>query len=148
MSDDLTAPGSETADVASNDPVSVTNRMLTAGQRGSTIEAELPTLLDDDCTNWIPDVLPWGGQAHGRDKVLGRLALMFELFEVVVQSSEVQRFNEDESVLRAEVLYTSRKTGKSVAMPVIEFHRSRNGRIVHFDIYYKNPDLVAALAAE
>jgi hypothetical protein len=45
------------------------------------------------------------------------------------------------------VTFTSRASGKSVEMRLVEVYTVRNGLIVELDVYYKDPSAVAALLA-
>jgi ketosteroid isomerase-like protein len=44
--------------------------------------------------------------------------------------------------------FTSRVTGESVDMPIVEMTHIRDGKLVEVDVYYKTPSQIAELVAK
>jgi uncharacterized protein len=50
--------------------------------------------------------------------------------------------------LRFSLTFTSRATGKSVEMNLVEIYTLANDTIIDLDVYYKDPSAVTALLGE
>jgi uncharacterized protein len=104
-------------------------------------------LLHDDFVVYEAGGLPYSGEYHGPDG-------FFELYGKIKQAMEltpgeaVQYLMADDTVgIRGRLKFTSRASGKSVEMSLVEIYTVHQGLIVELDVYYKDPAAVAALLA-
>lgn len=116
--------------------------LLSAGDLDAATE-----LLDDELVIHEPAGLPYGGEYHGPggfQDIMGRINGQFQP-EMVGPVTCLDSGNP--VVVRLVGRFTSRATGRSVEMDVVELFTVRQGRIVILDVYYKDPGAVAALVA-
>jgi len=94
-----------------------------------------------------PDSLWYPGDWHGPQGFSDIIGLMTSKLDLEIKSYET--FDSPQAtVMRAEVTFTSKATGRSVDLSVVEVYKARDGRIIDMDIYYKDTAAVIALAEE
>jgi ketosteroid isomerase-like protein len=99
------------------------------------------------CVVHEPDAVPYAGEWRGRDG-FGRLAAaMADLFEVSFRQRAIIHEG-DVAVMRANVTFTSRATGRAVDTSVVEVCRVEEGLVVEADVYYKNPEAIRTLSQD
>jgi hypothetical protein len=49
--------------------------------------------------------------------------------------------------MNANITFTSKATGRSLTMPVVEIYRGANGQLIDMDIYYKDTAVLLALCS-
>jgi uncharacterized protein len=104
-------------------------------------------IIHPRCVVHEPDAVPYAGDWPGRDG-FGRLAAaMADLFEVSFRQRAIIHDGEV-AVMRANVTFTSRATGRAVDTSVVEVYRVEEGLIVEVDVYYKNPEAIRTLSQD
>ena len=92
------------------------------------------------------DSLPYPGDHHGRDGFQALVATMLGHFEVKLV--DVQLLDAGSCVVgKILIEFTSRISGRTLAMPVVEFYDIRDGMLHRVDVYYKDAKAIADLAA-
>lgn len=100
--------------------------------------------LHADCVIHEPASLWYGGDWKGPDGFAQILQIMTEKLDLTVQSYEVFPAG-DVTVMKAEISFTSKLTGRSLVMPVTEVYRALDGQLVDMDIFYKDTAALRAL---
>lgn len=75
-----------------------------------------------------PANLPYGGDYEGREGFGRLLASITELFEFAIHGWDIRETG-DEAVGVLEATFTSRVTGRSLRMPVVELYKFTDGLI-------------------
>jgi uncharacterized protein len=119
-------------------------RALLDSMRSGDLGGALATITDD-CVIRASTALPWGGERVGQEGFSGILQTMATLFATEIHSYEVFA-DGDVAVIRAQTTFTSRSTGQAAPMAIAEIYRVRDGRIAEMDVYYKDPQVIGALA--
>lgn len=101
--------------------------------------------IHPNCFIKAPTSLPWGGEVRGRDKFVGLLKVMSADFKVEIHSYELFG-SDDMPIARIQNTWTSRATGRSCHMQVVEVYVIKDGMIAEIDVYYQDPQVVVALA--
>jgi len=102
-------------------------------------------LLDDDFVVYEAGGLPYSGEYHGPDGFFELFRKMNEAMELT-PGETVQYLRAGDTVaIRGRLKLTSRASGDSVEMSLVEIYTVRDGLIVELDVYYKNPSAAAAL---
>ena len=91
--------------------------------------------------------VPYSGEYRGPQGFFDLLAKMTEGLEFTLGPAPQCLLAGDSVAVRSRVTFTSRASGKSVEMRLVEVYTVRNGLIVELDVYYKDPSAVAALLA-
>ena len=91
--------------------------------------------------------LPYSGEYHGPDGFFELLGKMNQAMELTPGETFQYLLADDTVAIRGRLRFTSRATGKSVEMGLVEIYTVRDGLIVELDVYYKDPSAVAALLA-
>jgi ketosteroid isomerase-like protein len=127
---------------ASTSPVGMVERMLdhAAHQRWD----ELPAVLTDDFEIVEPPSLPYGGSHHGVDGYVVLLRRIGELFELGFEPDGVRAVDDRTVLLRMDVTFRARGTGRAVRMPVVEVLTVRAGRVARSEVFLH--DTAALLA--
>jgi ketosteroid isomerase-like protein len=94
-----------------------------------------------------PASLWYGGDWKGPGGFAEILGLMTSKLDLKVNSYVVLDGG-DHAVMKAEVTFTSKASGRTLDMPVVELYRSRDGQLVDMDIFYKDTAAVLELANE
>jgi ketosteroid isomerase-like protein len=102
-------------------------------------------LLHDDFVGYEAGGLPYSGEYHGPQGFFELMAKMNDGLDVTLGPS-VQFLSAEETVaVRFRLAFTSRATGESIEMGMVEVYTVREGLIVELDVYYKDPSAVTAL---
>ena len=110
------------------------------------LESALRT-IHPRCVVHEPDAVPYAGDWPGRDG-FGRLAAaMADLFEVTFRQRAIIH-DGDVAVMRADVTFTARATGRAVDTSVVEVYTVEGGLIVEVDVYYKDPEAIRTLSQD
>lgn len=104
-------------------------------------------LLHDELVIHEPPGLPYGGDYHGPAGFVELMGRINEAFEPSPAGPVEYLGDGDPVLVRLVGRFASRATGQSVEMPIVELHYVRDGKIAELDIYYKQPEALAALAA-
>lgn len=119
----------------------------------SMIAALLAGDLDGMTVNFHPEItlreadcLPYPGVFTGikafREDLLGKLLAGLDL---EVEEREVLDASNGIVVVRMCGKFTSKHTGRSVQMPMVEIYQVVDGKIVDVDIYYKDAAAISKL---
>src|SRR5271168_3677152 len=119
-------------------------RALLDSMRSGDLAGALATITDD-CVIRASTALPWGGERVGQEGFSGILQTMGTLFAADIHSYEVFA-DGDVAIVRAQTTFTSRSTGQATPMAIAEIYRVQDGRIAEMDVYYKDPQVIGALA--
>jgi hypothetical protein len=92
-----------------------------------------------------PAGLPYGGEYHGPAGFREITAAMLEEFETEPLGEVTCLDSAGPIVVQLVGRFTSRATGRSANMDVVELFTVRDGQIVDLDVYYRDPGAVAAL---
>lgn len=116
---------------------------LAAGDFDRMMAVARPDIVVREAEN-----LPYAGDIVGvdaiRTELLGKILAMSEL--AVKDRSVVQAG--DRVLVSMIGEFTSRATGRTVAMPMIEIYSIRDGRISEVDVYYKDTTKMSVLFSE
>jgi ketosteroid isomerase-like protein len=104
-------------------------------------------LLHDDFVVHEAGGLPFSGDYHRSQGFFELLNKMNDLLELTVGPITTEPLGDDAVAARFRLTFTSRTSGKSVEMGLVEIYTVRDGRIAELDVYYKDPAAVAALLA-
>ena len=91
--------------------------------------------------------LPYSGEYHGPDGFFELLGKMNQAMELTPGETFQYLLADDTVAIRGRLRFTSRASGQSVEMGLVEIYTVRDGLIVELDVYYKDPSAVAALLA-
>jgi uncharacterized protein len=108
---------------------------------------ERRSLLHDDFVVHEAEGLPFSGDYHGSEGFFELLKRMNDVLELRAGPVTTDPLGDDAVAARFRLTFTSRASGKSVEMGLVEIYTVRHGRIVELDVYYKDPAAVAALLA-
>lgn len=113
----------------------------------SIMAGDMPSALSTlhaECVVHEPASLWYGGDWKGPDGFTQILQIMTDKLDLAVQSYEV--FPSDEvTIMKAEISFTSKLTGRSLVMPVTEVYRALDGQLIDMDIFYKDTAALRAL---
>ncbi|MDT5258266.1 MAG: uncharacterized protein QOD10_3346 [Mycobacterium sp.] len=104
-------------------------------------------LLHDEFVAYEAGGVPYSGEYRGPQGFFDLLAKMTEGMEFTLGPAPQCLLAADSVAVRSRVTFTSRASGKSIEMRLVEVYTVRNGLIVELDVYYKDPSAVAALLA-
>jgi len=104
-------------------------------------------LLHDDFVTHEAGGLPYSGEYLGAEGFFTLLGKMNEALELTLGHSVQFLLADNTAAMRSRVTFTSRATGKSAEMSLVEVYTVRDGLIVDLDVYYKDPSAVTALLA-
>jgi hypothetical protein len=102
-------------------------------------------LLHDEFVAYEAGGLPYSGEYHGPQGFFDLLAKMTEDLELTLGPAPQCLLAGDSVAVRSRLTFTSRASGKSVEMRLVEVYTVRDGLIVELDVYYKDPSAVAVL---
>ena len=108
---------------------------------------ERRSLLHDDFVVHEAGGLPFSGDYHGSQGFFELLNRMNDVLELTAGPITTAPLGGDTVAARFRLTFTSRASGKSVEMRLVEIYTVRDGRIAELDVYYKDPAAVAALLA-
>jgi uncharacterized protein len=133
-----------TADVERN--IATVRRFMTSV--GTEQRAERSGLLHKDFVVHAAGGLPFSGGYWGATGFFERLERMNDELELAPGPIAVDPVGEHEVVARFRLKFTSRASGASVEMGIIEIYTLRDGRIAELDVYYKDAAAVTDLLTE
>lgn len=90
--------------------------------------------------------LPWGGEWRGPDGFAALIGSISTPTELVVGDAAMIDAGEV-VVVRVDVEFVSRRTGRRLPMTIVEFYTVRDGKIHGGDFYYKDTQAVNELVA-
>ena len=96
---------------------------------------QLHSVLAEDFVIIEPDSLPYGGSYHGVD---GYSALMKKIgahFELTFEPEGLHAVGDNMVMLRMNVTFAARSTGRRVRIPVVELFTMRAGRIARSEVF-------------
>lgn len=93
------------------------------------------------------DGLPYGGSYHGHEGFIRLIKDVNRLFELSIDELRVRDAGES-IMVELTVTLTSRATGRTLTLPVIDLYRVRDGKVANVDVYYKDSRAIYELAAE
>jgi uncharacterized protein len=105
-------------------------------------------LLHDDFVVHEAGGLPYSGEYHGPDGFFELLTKMNEFLELTPGPTVQHPLADDTVAVRYQLKFTTRASGKSVEMSLVEVFTVHDGLITEIDVYYKNPSAVAELLAQ
>lgn len=111
-------------------------RRFTSALRDGNVPACLE-LLHPDNTFDEATGLPFGGDYSGADGFLRLLKDVVRQFEVKLSEPELSDAGHCVMV-RLTGTFTSRATGRTVEMPVVDLYTVRDGKVAHVDVFYKD----------
>jgi ketosteroid isomerase-like protein len=97
---------------------------------------QLPALMSEDFVILEPESLPYGGEHHGSHGYIALMKQIGGLFELQFDLDWIAPAGENAVVLRMVVTFTSRQTGRSAAIPVVELLTVREGRLTRSEIFH------------
>jgi ketosteroid isomerase-like protein len=108
------------------------------------LQAASEAMSEDVVIRHMPG-LPYGGEYHGRDSLFELVNRMREMVSAARLSEMEWHPSGDVIMTRTLVQFTSKASGESVEMRVVEVSTVRDGYIVELDMYYKHPEALAAI---
>ena len=105
----------------------------------------MASYLADDVVLHEAAVLPYGGDHVGPEAFLATMQAASSFFETEALKWELMDAG-DRVILHILVRLTSRRTGVSFDIPVVEIFAFRDGKIIDDDVFYKDASLVASAA--
>jgi ketosteroid isomerase-like protein len=109
---------------------------------------EACTLLHDDFVVHEAGGLPYSGDYHGPNGFVELVTMMNDVLELTPGHMTQRPLSGDTVASLFRLTFTSRASGKSVHMGLVEVYTVRDGLITELDVYYKDPSAVAALLAQ
>ncbi len=115
---------------------------MRAGDIGTCLD-----LIDPDLVFAEAASLPFGGDYVGKDGFLDLLRSVNRHLRVELDAPEIVG-GDGLVAVRVHGTMTSRATGRSMDMDVVDVYRLTHGKIARVDVYYKEPTAVADLCRE
>lgn len=109
--------------------------------------AEARGLLHDDLVVSEAGGLPYSGEYHGPQGFFDLFVGMSDVLELKPGPITHHVLGDVTVLAQFRLKFTSRTSGESTEMSVIELYKVSDGLIVELDVYYKDPAAVAALMA-
>jgi uncharacterized protein len=125
------------------DPLAIVERFMNA-----IVEERLDDargLLHDEFVAYEAGGVPYSGEYHGPQGFFDLLAKMTEGMDFTLGPAPQCLLAGASVAVRSRVTFTSRASGSSVEMRLVEVYTVRDGLIAELDVYYKDPSAVAAL---
>ena len=104
----------------------------------------LPNVLDEHFEIVEPDSLPYGGTHRGVRGYIALMAQIGSLFELAFEPQGVHALDDRTAVLRMNVTFTARSSGRSVTLRVVELLDVQGGRVRRSEVFIS--DTAALLA--
>ena len=104
-------------------------------------------LLHDDLVVTEAGGLPFSGEYCGARGFVELLSEITKYFELMLGPTIEYLSTGQMVAMRGRMTFTSRTSGRSVEIGLVELFEVRHGLIVDLDIYYKDPTAVASLLA-
>lgn len=129
-----------------SDRVAIVNEMFDALGDGDV--DRMTALFTSDIVVREAENLPFAGDHIGveaiRTNLLGKMQVLYDL---VVKDREVVQAG-DRVLVALSGEFTSRATGRTVSMPMLELYSFKDDRICEIDVYYKDTTKISALLSE
>lgn len=101
--------------------------------------------VHEDCVFHEAECLPWGGDFRGPAGFEEFMGIMTS--KVDIDLRKIEYINAGQKVaVDLLVRWTSKRTGESVDMKVIELYDFKDGKIIDGSVYYKDAPVVGGLA--
>jgi uncharacterized protein len=100
--------------------------------------------VDPEVTVWQSEGLPYSGRYRGIEGFLDMAQKIYSRVEVDNRFSKMLDDGE-QTVVFMDLKFTDRETGRTAESPNIEWYTFRDGRVIDIDVYYKDPQSIAAL---
>jgi ketosteroid isomerase-like protein len=126
-----------------SDPIALVQQFY--GLLGTGKLEEASEMMHEDGVIHEPVGLPYGGDYHGKAAPVELFTRMGSLFEIAPVGMPTFVGDGDVVVARMQARFTSRATGKSADMSLVEVSTVRDGRLAELDAYYKDPSALAKL---
>lgn len=113
----------------------------------SVMAGDMPNALSAlhaDCVVHEPPSLWYGGDWKGPEGFVQIVQIMTDKLDMTVQNYELFDAG-DVTIMKANVAFTSKLTGRTLDMPVVEVYRGRDGQLIDMDIFYKDTAALRAL---
>jgi uncharacterized protein len=104
-------------------------------------------LLHDDVVVYEMEGVPYRGEYRGPQAFFDLYGQMNAAMELTPHDPIQHLLADDTVAIRYRLKFTSRVSGNSVEMGMVEIYTVRAGLIVELDVYYKDPSAVTALLA-
>jgi uncharacterized protein len=125
------------------EPQSTVNGFMTAIAEERFDDAR--SLLHEDFVVYEAGGLPYSGEYHGPAGFFELFGKMNEAMELSPGETVQHLLAGDTVAIRGRLKFTSRASGQSVEMSLVEIYTVRDGLITELDVYYKDPSAVTAL---
>ena len=96
---------------------------------------DLHTVLAEDFVIIDPQSLPFGGHHHGVDGYITLMVKIGALFELAFEPEGFHAIGSGLVVLRMNVMFTARNSGRKVRLPVVEFLIVQMGRLARSEVF-------------
>lgn len=112
------------------------------------LEGALERLHPDIVLHEADSIPFYGGEHHGKDAFARDVAgPMFENYDIEIHDVTARDAG-DRVVVFLDLSFTSKATGRSIRMPIIEVSTVIDGLVGRMDIYYKDSAAMAATFPE
>jgi uncharacterized protein len=82
-----------------------------------------------------PDSLPYGGTHHGVDAYMALMQRIGEIFDLKFASDGLHRLSDTQVLLRMQVTFTARASGRSTRLPVLELLTVNDARVTRSHVF-------------
>ncbi len=110
--------------------------------------ATLVSLFSPSCVVREAPGLPFGGDYVGHEGLSTLFSTLGDAFDIVPTLLDVYEVSDSLVISNTSMRMTSRQTGESVDMPVLEMFTVRDGLIVEAVPFYWDTEKVATMAAQ
>jgi len=98
----------------------------------------LPEVLDEEFVIVEPTSLPYGGEYRGPEGYARFFTELTAVFEITAFDVRELVADGDRVVMKAEVGFRSRKTGRGLTMPVLELLEVAGGKLARSEVYFQD----------
>lgn len=130
-----------------SDDLAASPRKLLDSFSAGDLEAAV-SAIHPDCVLHEAESLPYAGDWRGHGGFRELVGIMLSCFDLKILGYEVYESAPDTVSMKAEGIFTSKKSGRSVMMPLVEIYKIKDGLIFDADIYYKDAMAINRLANE
>ena len=126
-------------------PLDVVNQLLTAVHADD--QDQIAQVFHPDLTILEPENLPYPGTYRGVEGFHTIKAKIAELAELGIEDWQPVQAG-DRVMVTMTGVFTSKRSGRTVRMPMVEIYSVQDGRIIEIDVYYKDTAKMSVLLAE
>ena len=108
----------------------------------------LEDVLDDQFEIVEPDSLPYGGTHHGLSGYRTLMQQISTLFELAFEPRGLYALDETTVVVRMNVTFNARSTGRSVKLRVVEVLKVVRGRVRRSEVFLADTAALLATLAD